>query len=80
MTDWRKAASQLLSAQASDEPESFFGIRIHPKSLAKITESSAIPDPKFKKKRFGANPGRILGQILQQNILIFEIINVNLPL
>ena len=31
-------------------PNLFFGIRIHPKSLAKMTESLAIPDPKLKKK------------------------------
>ena len=37
------------SVITSDEPESFFGIRIHPKSLAKMTESLAIPNPKLKK-------------------------------
>ena len=31
-------------------PNPFFGIRIHPKSLAKITKSLVIPDPKLKKK------------------------------
>ena len=31
-------------------PNPFFGIRIHPKSLAKMTESLAIPDPKLKTK------------------------------
>ena len=28
----------------------FLGIRVHPKSLAKMTESLAIPDPKLKTK------------------------------
>ena len=31
-------------------PNPFFGIRIHPKSFTKMTESLAFPDPKFKKK------------------------------
>ena len=58
---------KFVFVSIGDESESFFGIRIHPKSLAKMTESLAIPDPKLK-KRFGENPGRILGQILQQNL------------
>ena len=31
-------------------PNPFFGIRIHPKSFTKMTESLAFPDPKLKKK------------------------------
>ena len=39
---------RLLSLVMSPNP--FFGIRIHTKLLAKMTESLAIPDPKLKKK------------------------------
>ena len=57
-------------------PNPFFGIRIHPKSLAKMTESLAIPDPKLKTKIWCES----WANLRTKNLLIFQEIYHNLPL